>query len=368
MRNERAENEWVDCLDRARSRAVLPPSLRSSEHAAWGWRRIALLCALCSAFILGGTLVAPRAAAQEPHLALLAEKLRTELDRIALETDAVVGATVIDLTTGERFGVNDTLTFPQGSAIKIPILIELYRQAEDGRLQLDEQLPVTAAQQVGGSGVIQHFADAESAVSLHDLAVLMIVLSDNTATNLLIERVGMAEVNRTMEELGLSGIRLQREMIRPDQSAAGNENLATPAEAAELMRRIASCELPMSEDRCQQLRGILEIPKGGSFPDPIPNEVSVAWKPGGIEGVGTAWGLVALPGRPYAVSVMANYAADGAQHDAIRQVSAASYAYFYRLARSTPYGARVPLELLQDRVSTRDPQHGNNDEPQSFRR
>lgn len=323
---------------------------------AFGRRSTVLLCALFSVFMLAAVLLPCPATAQEHHRRILAGKLRTELEQITRETEAVVGTAIVDLTTGERFGMNDTLTFPQGSAIKIPILIELYRQAEQEQLRLDERLPVTAAAQVGGSGVIQHFGDRESEVSLHDLAVLMIVLSDNTATNLLIERVGMDGVNRTMAAMGLSGIRLQRKMIRPEQSAAGNENLATPAQAAALMGRIWHCELPMSESRCQELRGILEIPKDGTFPDAIPNDIRVAWKPGGIEGVGTAWGLVELPGRPYAVAVMANYAAGGAQDEAISQVSAVTYEYFYRLARSTPYGARVPLELLPERVSSHRPQ------------
>ncbi len=72
--------------------------------------------------------------AQPAQRAILAAKLRTELQRIADDTKGVVGAQVIDLATGERIGVNDTLTFPQGSAIKIPLLIELYHQDDAGAL------------------------------------------------------------------------------------------------------------------------------------------------------------------------------------------------------------------------------------------
>ena len=92
--------------------------------------------------------------------------------------------------------------FPQGSAIKIPILIELFRRADSGDLKLTERMPLRAADQVGGSGLLQHFTDRGSELSLDDLAIPMIVLSDNTATNMLIDRLGMERVSKTMADLG----------------------------------------------------------------------------------------------------------------------------------------------------------------------
>ena len=284
--------------------------------------------------------------AQPAQRAILAEKMRTELRRIADETRGVVGAQVIDLATGDRIGVNDTLTFPQGSTIKVPLLIELYHQATTGRLDLATRVPVRAAARTGGDGLLQHLGDGTSQLSLGDLAVFMITVSDNTATNLLIDRVGMDQVNATMRELGVPQIRMQRKMIRPKESAAGNENIATPAAAATVMAKIARCELPMPKERCGELRRLLEIPKGGPIEASVPEGVRVAWKPGDIEGVNTAWGLVDLPGRPYVVVGMVNYSdADDAMR-ALRRIADAAYGYFHVLARSTPYGARVPLEAL----------------------
>lgn len=294
----------------------------------------------------------PRVAGAQPaHRAVLAGKLRAELERVARETPGVVGASVIDLASGERFGVNDTLVFPQGSAIKVPILLELYRQAGAGTLRLDEAVPLRGVERTAGSGVLQHFGDG-SALALRDLAVLMIVLSDNRATNMLIDRVGMARVNTTMQELGFGRTRLQRKMIRPRESARGDENVSTPAEAAALMARIARCELPMTAAACADLRRVLEIPKAGAIPAGLPAGVRVAWKPGGITGVSTAWGLVNLAGRPYALAVMVNYGDGDAPEEAIRRVTAASHAYFQRLAGATPYGTRVAPELLADTART----------------
>ncbi|MBL0170927.1 MAG: serine hydrolase [Gemmatimonadaceae bacterium] len=297
-----------------------------------------------TAALLICTLASP-AQAQSDQRAQLTAKFRARLVEVARSTDGVVGIGVIDLKSGERFGVNDTLVFPQGSAIKIPLLVELFRQADAGTLSLDERVAVRAADQVGGTGVAQWFGDGQSMLALRDLAVLMIVLSDNTATNMLIGKVGMGAVNKTMASLRLGAIALQRLMIRPLESAIGNENVATPAQAAELMRRIHTCELPMAKTRCDDLRRILEIPKDGQFPGSVPAGVRVAWKPGTVEGVETSWGLFALPANPYVVTVMVNYSDDVVATRTIRQVADAAYEYFKRVARASPYGVRVPASL-----------------------
>jgi beta-lactamase class A len=296
--------------------------------------------ATATTFVVGASL-----GAQTAHQDILARHFQQTLERIASSTNGVVGISSIDLTDGRTFGVNDTLVFPQGSAIKIAILVELFRRFETGDLTPGDRMVLRAADQVGGSGVSQWFGDSQSALSLHDLAVLMIVLSDNTATNMLIDRLGMARINQTMASLDLGSIRVQRRMIQPLESARGNENVATPRHAALLMRRVASCELPMSRERCGGLRRILELPKGGPFPASVPGSVRVAWKPGGVEGVETAWGLFALAGRPYALAVMVNYSDSPASSRALREVADAAYEYFRRLARSSPHGVRVPLSV-----------------------
>jgi beta-lactamase class A len=301
-----------------------------------------------AALVVGAVALASASAvstlgAQPAHRAILAEKLRGDLRRIADETRGVVGAQVIDLTTGDRIGVNDTLTFPQGSAIKIPLLIELYRQDAVGQLKLTTRVAVREADRTGGSGLLLNLGDGTSELSLGDLAMFMITVSDNTATNMLIDRVGMDRVNAMTRELGVPQVKLQRKMIRPKESAAGNENIATPTAAATIMAKIARCELPMPKERCGELRRLLEIPKGGPIEASVPEGVRVAWKPGDIEGVNTAWGLVDLPGRPYVVVGMVNYSdADDAMR-ALRRIADAAYGYFHVLARSTPYGARVPM-------------------------
>jgi beta-lactamase class A len=287
------------------------------------------------------------AAAQPAQRAILAERFRATLQRLASSSDAPLGAHVVDLTSGEKFGVNDTMVFPQGSAIKITVLVELYRRVGAGEMKLGDRILFKESDRTGGSGLLDQFMANGSELALRDLAMVMIRVSDNTATNMLIDHLGMERINATSAALGFADIKLQRKMIRPAESAKGNENIATAAGAAGLMVKIHRCELPMPRPQCDDLRAILEIPKNGALPASVPGNVKVAWKPGGITGVQTFWGIVDLPGRPYAIAAMANYGRDDMLDQEMRKVADAAYDYFRRLAGATPHGTRVPPGMLE---------------------
>jgi beta-lactamase class A len=318
---------------------------------------LALLAVLAAPLALVSPLAAQaNRAPDQPMRRLLAQQLQRQLDSLATAGPGVVGIAIEDLTSGDRFAVNDSIAFPQASAIKVALLLELLRQADTGPLSLRERVDVGAAQQVGGDGVLQWFADRGSTLSLHDLAILMATLSDNTATNVLIARVGMPNVNRMLDGMGLGEIRLRRPMMRPDESARGNENVATPRAAARLMVRLARCDLPMSRRACMDARRMLEIPKNGTVSDALPADVPAAWKPGTLDGISTAWALVRLRGRPYVIAVMVSYA-DARADDVVRSVVRLTHGYFARLAPATPYGVHVPDALLgpADSLGVRPP-------------
>ena len=190
--------------------------------------RMLRCAALCFAISASG------AQAQDDS-AMLREKTAARLAETVAGAHGVVGYAAIDLTTGQWLGVNEDLVFPQASAIKIPVLLEVLRQAEAGRLSLEDRHAVSRAVQVGGSGVAQHFGDGTSSLSVGDLAVLMIVLSDNTATNMLVGLVGMDSVNATLAAAGFSATRLRRIMMDERASAENRENTSTPSEAARMM-------------------------------------------------------------------------------------------------------------------------------------
>ncbi|MBI1749356.1 MAG: serine hydrolase [Acidobacteria bacterium] len=299
--------------------------------------------ALLSLVIL---LLAAPAFAQTPQPNPLAGdlklKLAKQLQQIAAEFDGVMGIAVKDLGTGETFFANADTVFPQASSIKIPILLELFRQAQAGALKLDERVDVKKAHMTAGSGVLLHFSDGGSALSLRDLAVLMIVLSDNTATNILIDRVGMQSVNDNLRRLGLTQTRLQRIMLDVEAQRASRENLSTPREMVALLELLDAGKT-LDPKHTQAALEILKYPKNTALRRGLPANVALASKPGGISGVACESGIVYLAGKPYAISVMTTFDKDSdVAEDAIIEVSRRVYTYFERLARSNSLGARLP--------------------------
>ncbi len=291
-------------------------------------------------FLVGGSALAQPAANE--RATNLRAKTQRQLEQLAASFDGVMGIAAKDLTSGEAFHVNADMVFPQASAIKIPVLIELYRQAQAGTLELDERVNVTRAQMAAGSGVLQHFSDAGSALSLRDLAVLMIVLSDNTATNILIDRAGMQNVNDLLARNNLRQTRLQRRMLDTESQRAGRENLSTPQEMIWLLGLLHERKLLDAKNSDAAIE-ILKYPKSSHLRRGLPARVPLASKTGGLSGVVCESGIVLLEGRPYAISVMTTYGREaGAAETAIGEASRIVFNYFERLARSNALGVRLP--------------------------
>ncbi|TWU23718.1 serine hydrolase [Bythopirellula polymerisocia] len=193
--------------------------------------------------------------------------------------------------------------FPQASAIKVPLLMEVLAQREEAKIDWNAAHPILKKHQAGGSGVLFEFSDGCSQICTQDLCTLMIVLSDNTATNMLIELVGMASVNQRMESLGLTQTRLQRVMMDMDARARGEENVSTPREACQIMCLLAQGKF-INQEISDELLGILRKPKSTAIRNGIPAEIAVATKPGAIPGVATEWALIEYPKQPYVAVFM----------------------------------------------------------------
>lgn len=274
---------------------------------------------------------------QGSNLILLREKTETQLREIAGRTRGVLGFSVLDLSNGAHFGFNQENLFPQASAIKIPVLMEVYKQAGEGKFKLTDTRRIAKANMTAGSGILSELGDGTVELNLRNLCVLMIVLSDNTATNLLIDLVGVMNVNRTLETLGLKRTRLQRRMMDMDAAQHGHENLSTPAEAARIMELLFRGEF-VSRAVCDEILAILKKPKQTGISAGLPAGIEVAGKPGSIAGVKTEWAIVLLKHRPYILTLMENYGVEPEAADAIKDISQSLYNYFLRLSHASPHG------------------------------
>ncbi len=304
--------------------------------------RIAAALAVAGTLAAPAFLVHPRAQTSPPKDLKAGElhaKLGDRLNTIAGSIDGVMGFTVVDLTSGDRFERLAGETFPTASTIKLAILYELFRQADEGRITLDATRVLDRRQAVGGSGILNELTTPT--LSLRDYTTLMIVLSDNTATNVLIDIVGMDKVTARMAALGLNATRLRRKMIDLEAARRGNENVSTPGEIARLLQIIYRGE-GLSKESAESLRAILRKPKSSPMRSAIPEDVVVANKPGDLEGVEVDAGIVYLEGRPYIQAVMTTYLKSNAAGDAaIQSASQAAFEYFSRLAKSSEYGRAI---------------------------
>ena len=250
----------------------------------------------------------------------------------------VVGVTITDLKTDESFSVNGDIVFTQASAIKLPVLVELFRQVEEGRYSLNEVVTLRPDDIVPGSGVLQQLTPGSVRMTLGDVATLMVTVSDNTATNMIIDRVGMDNVNATMSGLGLSHTKLQRKMMDTEAWISDRENLSTPNEQAQLLELIYRGDVLSLASR-KEILHILTIPKSSRIRSLLPPGTRVAHKTGTVSGVVVDVGIVYLEERPFIVAAMANWLLDGAEAElAISEIALAAYQYFDRLANSNSYG------------------------------
>lgn len=269
----------------------------------------------------------------------LYDRTRAALERIAGDLDGVMGYAIVDLANGDRFDRLADEPFPTASTIKLAVLYELFKRADEGDVRLDQERRLDRASVVGGAGVLQELG--APILTLGDYATLMVMLSDNTATNVLIDVLGMGRITGRMASLGLPGTRLRRRMIDLDAARRGEENVSTPAELARLLGILHRGEglRPASRDA---LIAMLKKPNGSAMRRAIPPGVGVASKPGELEGVRVDAGIVMVPGRPYAFAAATTYLADGAAGEtAITEASRAAYLYFSRLAAGGEYGRQI---------------------------
>jgi len=277
------------------------------------------------------------AAADAPLAADLRRAFEARLDAVVQDLDGVAGYAIIDLTTGRRFDRLADEAFPTASTIKLAVLYEMLKQAEEGRLDLDRIAPLDPAQAVAGSGILQHLR--APSLSLRDHAALMMILSDNTATNVVIDAVGMDRVNARMQGLGVTPSLLRRKMMDAAAAARGDENVASPgalARTATLLWRGEGLTAASREEAHRILRQV-----GGQIRRAIPARVLVFSKTGSLAAVRAEAAVVDLEGRPYALAVMTTYLAVDADGDrAVFEITSAAHAYFERLAAGGAYGRR----------------------------
>lgn len=239
----------------------------------------------------------------------------TMISKLTEGFSGTLGLWALSLENGEEIAYNADDSFHPASTIKLAVLYEAFRQAEIGEFDLQSLITPSPADLVGGAGVLKDLEPTYSLSGLN-LATLMITISDNTATNLLIDRLGIAKINVTMSALGLNRIRLENQLMRPRPD--GPYSRATPRQLGRLMEMIAIGHSP-TPTAAEAMLGILKRQQKLDYlTRALPTEevarLTIAAKGGEIQGTRNMIAAVWREGRGYIISIMSAGCADLRYH------------------------------------------------------
>jgi beta-lactamase class A len=303
-------------------------------------KRIAALLTWACLCLAGGRAASAQTSPPPPteKQTVLWMKLEKSILDIDRGLDGVMGVAIVDLTDGHKYLLHANDVYPQASSIKICVLAELYRQAQQGKLKLSDLYTVNAADLVQDSDIMGGLTPGVTQITLRDLATMMVAVSDNSATNVLIDRVGMDNVNAFLKAQGLRDTRLRRKMMDLKAAAEGRENVSTPNEMLNLLQALYRDEI-LNKEMTADFFKVLSTHKDSWIPRNLPDDLRIADKPGALEGVRNDSGVIFVDKRPYVLCVMTTYLhreRDG--EEAISNISLAAWRMFDRLARASEYG------------------------------
>jgi beta-lactamase class A len=293
---------------------------------------------LIALLLLAGSLFAQTTSAKQQVLWQKLESFVADVDR---GLDGVLGVAILDLTSGQTYLLHADDVFPQASSIKVAVLADLYYQAQEGRLKLTDLYTVDPADLVPDSSIMLGLTPGITRITNRDLATMMVAVSDNSATNVLINRVGMDNVNSLMDKLGLAHTRLRRKMMDVKAAGEGRENVSTPREMMSLLQQVYAGKV-LNKSFTDDFLKMLSTRKDSFLPRELPEDLQIANKPGELEGVRNDSGIIFAQNRPYIICVMTTYLRnERAGEDAIARISGAAYRMFDRLGRASEYGRVV---------------------------
>ena len=231
-----------------------------------------------------------------------------------------IAVAVKNLATGEHFEIDADEALQTASLIKLAVLVEAYRQADAKAVDLDGKVTLTKEDRVPGSGILTHHFSDGATFPLRDAVRLMIAFSDNTATNLVLDAVGIARVNAAMAKLGLPETRINAKVFKgsttsvdPERTKKYSLGSTTAGETVKLLELIHTGKAASAE-ACREMLGHLGADGDrGMLHRYLPAGTVVAHKTGSTDRVRTAAGIIEVPdpkgGKkkiPVAVCVLTN--------------------------------------------------------------
>ena len=216
-----------------------------------------------------------------------------------------IAVTVKDLRSGIEIKINADMEFPSASIIKLSIMSELFNKINDGIYKLDDEIEINEEMKTGGDGILKEL-NCGHRFTLKEICTLMISLSDNTATNILINLLGMDNINSAAARLGMKKTKIQRKMMDLQAAKEGRNNFTTSDDFSHILELMYKGEnvneaysgVMLDILKRQQVRGRLDLY--------LPEEVVIAHKTGDLDNLEHDGGIVYLPDGEYIICVLTN--------------------------------------------------------------
>lgn len=265
-------------------------------------------------------------------------ELETQIEQAIAASGAHMGVAMLHLEKGDEIMRHADESFPMASVLKIPVLVAAAREMDAGKFTLDDRWPLSVAEKNLGSGVLTFFDDS-LLPTVRDLLTLMIIISDNTATDMLINRIGKETIVQRMRELGLNNIHLpltirqifesilpsadpmqdpyelalKEKDFTPPENAAGygkgpENNVSTPADMTKLLELIYTGRAAGRDKTNEMLRILLKQTLNDRLPRFLPAGTRVAHKTGTLSGFRNDAGIIYVDERQHvAVTVFSQW-------------------------------------------------------------
>jgi beta-lactamase class A len=237
--------------------------------------------------------------------------LEARISPLAKAHKGRVAIAVKNLKTGENYSLNSDEVMPTASLIKLPVMVETYWQAAEGKVKLETTLTLKKDDKVPGSGILtQHFSDGAT-FPLRDAVRLMIVYSDNTATNLVLDQIGIPSTNSRMEKLGLKSTRINAKVfkggttsINPEGTKRYGLGSTTANEMVQLLEMIEAGKV-VSADSCKEmLKHLKACDDKNTIARFLPNGMELAYKTGAVNDARTGAGIAYTKSGPVAFCIL----------------------------------------------------------------
>lgn len=249
--------------------------------------------------------------------------MEEKIINILEECSGKIGFYYKDINTQNEIKYNEDVKFMAASIIKIPILVEALRRLEYKDISDLEKITITKDVKVPSCGALTYMHDGIE-VTIRDLCNLMIILSDNTATNVLMDRLGIDEINKTIKSLGLKNTVASRKMYDMESKKLGKENYFSLSDIAIILDAIHN-ETLISQSVSKEIKDIMKEQQiNHKIPYYIPEEVTVLHKTGEADGITHDIGIV-YSKKTFIIGFASNETNTQEFEDVIRNISRLMY-------------------------------------------